>query len=91
MSGNHARNTGAMTASPRCGATTRDNDACRAPAVRGKTRCRMHGGAAGSGAPRGNRNARKHGLFTNDAILAGKQVRSLLDDALIFLQKMQSR
>ncbi len=26
---------------------------CMSPAVRGKRRCRMHGGAAGSGAPRG--------------------------------------
>jgi len=28
----------------------------------------MHGGAPGSGAPKANRNARKHGLFTGDAI-----------------------
>ena len=60
----HARNTGPMLASPRCGAKTRAGETCRAPAVRGKRRCRMHGGAAESGAPRGNRNARKHGLFT---------------------------
>ena len=34
------------------------------PAVRGSRRCRMHGGSAASGAPRGNRNAWKHGAFT---------------------------
>ena len=34
---------------------------CRSPAVRGKRRCRMHGGAAGSGAPMGNKNALRHG------------------------------
>jgi len=39
---------------------------CRSPAVRGKKRCRMHGGAPGSGPPRGNRNARKHALFTKE-------------------------
>ena len=39
---------------PRCGARTRTP--CRAPAVNGKKRCRMHGGANGSDAPRGERN-----------------------------------
>ncbi|WP_354075457.1 HGGxSTG domain-containing protein [Bradyrhizobium sp. S3.5.5] len=53
-----------MLASPRCGARTRSGSACLAPAVHGKTRCRMHGSAARSGAPKGNQNARKHGLFT---------------------------
>jgi hypothetical protein len=33
--------------------------------VAGKTRCRMHGGAAGSGAPKGKRNGKyRHGGFT---------------------------
>jgi NAD(P)H dehydrogenase (quinone) len=31
-------------------ARTRSGNPCRSPAVRGKSRCRMHGGAAGSGA-----------------------------------------
>ena len=34
---------------------------CQAPAVRGHSVCRMHG--AGGGAPRGNRNALKHGAL----------------------------
>ena len=63
-----ARNISPMLASPRCGAKTRCGDACRSPAVRGKRRCRMHGGAVGSGAPTANQNARKHGLFASDAI-----------------------
>jgi len=54
MSGDHPRNTGPMLASPRCGARTRSGKPCRSPAVRGRRRCRMHGGAPGSGAPRGN-------------------------------------
>ena len=53
---------GRMLGSRRCGALTRSGGLCRAPAVKGKLRCRKHGGA-GSGAPRGNRNARKHGLY----------------------------
>ncbi|MGY3634867.1 HGGxSTG domain-containing protein [Bradyrhizobium sp. Lot33] len=48
-----------MPASPRCGAKTRSSGARRSPAAHGKKRCRMHGGAQGSGAPRANQNARK--------------------------------
>jgi uncharacterized protein YjcR len=39
--------------------------------VTGKKRCRMHGGTAGSGAPRGNKNALKHGRFTREAYAKG--------------------
>jgi glucans biosynthesis protein len=78
---NHARNTGPMQASPRCGAQTRNGEACRAPALRGRTRCRMHGGAAGSGAPFGNGNAVKHGFFTSEAIDERKLVRTVLIEA----------
>ena len=56
----HRRNTGPMLSSPRCGARTRSGKPCRSPAVRGKRRCRMHGGAPGSGAPPGNKNALQH-------------------------------
>ena len=47
----------------------------------GRTRCRMHGGAQGSGAPLGNRNAVKHGLNTRAAIEERKQLRTLMRDA----------
>lgn len=55
-----------LNAAPRCGATTRSGHSCNAPAVRGKRRCRMHGGAAGSGAPTGNQNAVTHGMRTQE-------------------------
>ncbi|WP_305887598.1 HGGxSTG domain-containing protein [Bradyrhizobium sp. CCGB12] len=77
-----------MSTSPRCGARTRSGAVCRAPAVHGKARCRMHGGARRSGAPRGNRNARKHGLFTGDAASERKQVRDLLDEARKMLRDL---
>ncbi len=64
MAGHHPRNTGPMRESLRCGARIHKGTPCEAPAVRGKARCRMHGGAKGSGAPVGNRNALKHGEFT---------------------------
>ncbi|WP_306308773.1 HGGxSTG domain-containing protein [Flavimaribacter sediminis] len=66
-----------MLSSPRCGAKTRRGTQCQAPAVSGKSRCRMHGGAAGSGAPAGNRNALKHGRFTKEAIDKRKWARLL--------------
>ena len=78
MSGNHKRNTGPMLTSPRCGAKTRTGVACNSPAVREKRRCLMHGGAPGSGAPRGNKNAVKSGLYTREAIAEREAVRDLL-------------
>lgn len=85
----HIRNTGPMLASPRCGARTRLGDPCRSPALRGKQRCRMHGGAPGSGAPRENRNARKHGVFTGEAIAERRRIRALLGDARRLLEEMK--
>lgn len=81
MSSEHVRNTDAMQSSPRCGARTRSGTACRAPAMHGKVRCRMHGGARRSGAPKGNQNARKHGMFTKDSVAERRQVQVLLDEA----------
>ncbi len=85
----HDRNTGPMLASLRFGARTRSDGACRAPAVYGKKRCRMHGGAPGSGAPKANRNARKHGLFTRDAIAERRQIQALLGGARKLLEEMK--
>jgi hypothetical protein len=85
----YIRNIGPMLASPRCGAKTRSGGACRSPAVHGRKRCRMHGGAQGSGAPRANRNARKHDLFTRDAIAERWQVQALLGEARKLLGEMK--
>jgi uncharacterized protein YjcR len=51
---------------------------CQAPAVHGKKRCRMHGGAVGSGAPIGNQNARKHGNYSREALATRQRLRQLL-------------
>ena len=85
----HIRNTDPMRASPRCGAKTRTSGACRSPAVHGKKRCRMHGGSPGSGAPRENRNARKHGMFTRDTIAERRQIRALLGETRKLLEEMK--
>ncbi len=49
----------------------------------------MHGGAPGSGAPRENRNALKHGRFTGDAITEREQVRAVLADARKLLRELE--
>lgn len=61
----------------RCGARTREGEACRGPAVKGRQRCRMHGGSAGSGAQPGNRNALRSGCFSGDAIEMRKAIAAL--------------
>jgi glucans biosynthesis protein len=74
----HARNTTAMHQSMRCGARTRKGAPCQAPAVKGKTRCRMHGGARGSGAPAGNQNRLCHGLYGQENIAKHRAVMDLI-------------
>jgi glucans biosynthesis protein len=86
----HPANTEAMFASPRCGAKTRARKPCKSPAVHGKKRCRMHGGAEGSGAPKGNTNALKHGRFTREAIQRRKFLREQVQRAQKFARSMDS-
>jgi hypothetical protein len=60
----------------RCGAKTRAGTPCRSPSVAGKRRCRMHGGAHGSGGPKGPRNGNyKHGRYTAETIASRKWLR----------------
>jgi len=50
-----------------CGARTRTGRPCRRPKALDRSRCRLHGGAPGSGAPSGDRNGRyKEGEHTNE-------------------------
>ncbi len=46
----------------------------------------MHGGAAGSGAPLGNRNALKTGLYTKARLAELKQFRNLIREARTLLR-----
>jgi uncharacterized protein YodC (DUF2158 family) len=69
---------GNLRRAARCGAKTRDGDACQRPAMRGKKRCRLHGGLS-PGAPRGSRNGNfKNGDWTSEAIAERKWLRSLV-------------
>lgn len=67
----------AFELAPRCGARTKGNNGepCRCPAVKGKARCRVHGGARGSGAPRYNLNALKHGETSSEAKAFRSEIR----------------
>jgi hypothetical protein len=78
-----------MLSSLRCGAKTRAGTPCKSPSVHDKKRCRMHGGAPGSGAPRGNMNALKHGRYTREAIGENKRFRELLRQAHKLLQQIE--
>jgi uncharacterized protein YjcR len=56
----------------------RSGKPCRSPAVRGRSVCRMHGAG---GAPKGNKNALKHGLYTAEAIETRRMVADLTRQA----------
>jgi glucans biosynthesis protein len=40
----------------------------------------MHGGSPGSGAPRRNKNALRHGRFTREAVAERKKIRELIGE-----------
>jgi hypothetical protein len=61
-----------MHASPRCGARTRQGRPCLSPAIRGKRRCRLHGGLStgprtAEGLERSRRARWKHGRYSREA------------------------
>jgi hypothetical protein len=62
-----------------CGARTRSGAQCRSPVVKGRSRCRMHGGKS-PGAPKGNKNAWKHGRYSRVAIAERSEVRRAVQE-----------
>jgi glucans biosynthesis protein len=48
----------------------------------------MHGGADGSGAPRSNRNAWRHGARTAEVLALQRQVRELVRGARELIEKV---
>src|SRR5215470_16463720 len=61
-----------------CAARTKSGVPCRSPATK-KGRCRLHGGARGSGAPPGKRNGQyRHGERTKAAIAERQKFSALL-------------
>jgi uncharacterized protein YjcR len=78
----------AMLESRQCGAKTRKGAPCRSPAMR-NGRCRMHGGKS-TGAPKGNKNAWKHGHYSEVAKAGRSFVKQLLQNARELLSKGES-
>jgi hypothetical protein len=78
----------AMLESRECGAKTRKGARCRSPAMR-NGRCRMHGGKS-TGAPKGNKNAWKHGHYSEVAKAERSFVKQLLKDARKLLSKRET-
>ena len=80
-----------MNLSPRCLAKTRRKTLCQSPAIRGKKRCRLHGGAEGSGAPDGNKNALKHGKYSTEAISRRRETTKMIRETRGLLKAMFGR
>jgi hypothetical protein len=68
-----------IRAAPRCGAKTRAGGSCQCPSVRGRHRCRIHGGLS-PGAPKGSKNGNfTEGTFTAEAIEERRWAKSLIN------------
>lgn len=50
----------------------------------------MHGGAAGSGAPRGNQNALKHGTYAQASLRQRVDLELLVQESLELLQRTEA-
>jgi hypothetical protein len=62
---------------------TRSGKPCQSPAM-ANGRCRMHGGPS-PGAPKGNRNAFKHGRYSAEAICRRREISALIRRVRAFL------
>ena len=67
-----------LNQAPRCVARNRRGMSCQSPAMKGRARCRFHGGAEQSGGQLGNRNALKHGRYSAKVMACRRDVAALL-------------
>ncbi len=75
-----------MRQAPRCGAMTRLGKPCQSPAVKGRNRCRMHGGT-NAGAPAGPANGNyRHGMRSRDHLATRHLVREMVQDARVLAE-----
>jgi len=87
-----ARRLANMAKARRCGAKTRAGRPCRQAAVRDRSRCRMHGGAKGSGGPQGDCNGNfKHGLHTREAKAIRRVMRTKVREIKALIQAAKPR
>ncbi len=84
----HLTETETVSQASRCGAQTRSGAPCKSAPVTGRRRCRMHGGAEGSGAPSGPRNGNyKHGRHTEEVAATRRWLR----EAIHTLRELKKR
>ena len=74
-----------------CGAKKRTGGNCSNETEPGKQRCRIHGGAPGSGAKVGNKNALKHGHYSKEAIARRREAKRLLYESLDIFNILNSK
>jgi hypothetical protein len=75
---NRTRLLQALHDTPRCNAKTRAGTPCQCPAIRGRKRCRLHGGLS-PGAPKGSQNGNyTNGDWTREALEERRWVRDLV-------------
>jgi hypothetical protein len=87
-----ARRLSNLAKASRCGAKTRAGHPCRQAAVKGRSRCRMHGGAKGSAGPRGKRNGNfKYGLHTHEAKSLHRAMRAKVREIKALFGQSSSR
>jgi hypothetical protein len=72
-----------------CGARLRDGSPCPRPPVEGRRRCRSHGCAPRAGAPRGNRNALKHGCFAAKEIARGRRISEFIRECRETMRQLE--
>ncbi len=79
---------------PRCGARTRAGGSCAGPAVRGRARCRLHGGkSTGPKTPDGKARAshRKHGGYDAGMAALFAEARRLRAEAAALVARHTER
>jgi hypothetical protein len=81
---------------PRCGARTRAGCPCRAPAIQGKLRCRMHGGrSTGPRTPEGRARVAEartiHGRYSAEWRARNRRVLTFLRRNRVFLAALRYR
>lgn len=71
---------------PRCSAFAKTtHKRCKNPAMKGKEVCCVHAGLYKPGAPVGNTNSLKHGLYTAKMVAERQSARAFMKDAEEFL------
>ncbi len=74
---------------PRCQAVTKTtNRRCKNPAMKGRKVCCVHAGLYKPGAPKGNKNSLKHGMYSAEAIADRKTAQELLNESAELLDEI---